>query len=764
MDEQLREAALEYHRVSPCGKISVTPTKGLTNQRDLALAYSPGVAAACELIVENPWEARNMTARGNLVAVVTNGTAVLGLGNIGPLAGKPVMEGKGCLFKKFAGIDVFDIEVDENDPDKLVDMIAALEPTFGGVNLEDIKAPECFYIERKLRERMKIPVFHDDQHGTAIIVAAAVLNGLKVVGKDIREVRLAGSGAGAAALACLDLLVKVGMRPENITIADSKGVVYAGRKEDMDPNKARYAQATSARTLAEIIEGADIFLGLSAAGVLKPEMLRYMARNPLILALANPEPEIRPEAAKAVRPDAIIATGRSDYPNQVNNVLCFPFIFRGALDVGATTINEEMKAACVHAIAELAHEEQSDIVANAYGNMPLSFGPEYLIPSPFDPRLIVKIAPAVAKAAMESGVATMPIADFAAYKEKLTQFVYHTGMIMRPVFAAAKQEPKRVVYAEGEDTRVLRAVQAVVDEGLARPILIGQPDVIARNIESLGLRIRPGENCEVVDPATDSRYEDFCHSYFSLMERRGASLEDARLTLRRSRTVIGSMLIRRGDADAMLCGTTGSYVSHLRNVSDVIGMRDGVATLAAMNLLMLPERTVFVCDTYVNPDPTAQQIAEMTLLAAHEVRRFGLVPRVALMSHSSFGSADTPSARKMRDALNLIRELDRALEVEGEMQGDAAMSSELLKQTFPSSRLKGDANLLIMPTLDAANISFNMLKMVAGGGVTVGPILLGLARPVHILTPTSSVRRIVNMTALAGVCAGVAEAPSGSID
>jgi malate dehydrogenase (oxaloacetate-decarboxylating)(NADP+) len=764
MDEQLREAALEYHRVSPCGKISVTPTKGLTNQRDLALAYSPGVAAACELIVENPWEARNMTARGNLVAVVTNGTAVLGLGNIGPLAGKPVMEGKGCLFKKFAGIDVFDIEVDENDPDKLVDMIAALEPTFGGINLEDIKAPECFYIERKLRERMKIPVFHDDQHGTAIIVAAAVLNGLKVVGKDIREVRLAGSGAGAAALACLDLLVKVGLRPENITIADSKGVVYAGRKEDMDPNKARYAQATSARTLAEIIEGADIFLGLSAAGVLKPEMLRYMARNPLILALANPEPEIRPEAAKAVRPDAIIATGRSDYPNQVNNVLCFPFIFRGALDVGATTINEEMKAACVYAIAELAHEEQSDIVANAYGNMPLSFGPEYLIPSPFDPRLIVKIAPAVAKAAMESGVATMPIADFAAYKEKLTQFVYHTGMIMRPVFAAAKQEPKRVVYAEGEDTRVLRAVQAVVDEGLARPILVGQPDVIARNIESLGLRIRPGENCEVVDPATDSRYEDFCHSYFSLMERRGASLEDARLTLRRSRTVIGSMLIRRGDADAMLCGTTGSYASHLRNVSDVIGMRDGVATLAAMNLLMLPERTVFVCDTYVNPDPTAQQIAEMTLLAAHEVRRFGLVPRVALMSHSSFGSADTPSARKMRDALNLIRELDRALEVEGEMQGDAAMSSELLKQTFPSSRLKGDANLLIMPTLDAANISFNMLKMVAGGGVTVGPILLGLARPVHILTPTSSVRRIVNMTALAGVCAGAAETPSGSID
>jgi malate dehydrogenase (oxaloacetate-decarboxylating)(NADP+) len=764
MDEQLRDAALEYHRLAPAGKISVTPTKGLTNQRDLALAYSPGVAAACELIAEKPWEARNMTARGNLVAVVTNGTAVLGLGNIGPLAGKPVMEGKGCLFKKFAGIDVFDIEVNENDPDKLVDMIAALEPTFGGINLEDIKAPECFYIERKLRERMNIPVFHDDQHGTAIIVAAAVLNGLKVVKKDIREVKLVGSGAGAAALACLDLLVKVGLPIENITISDSKGVVYAGRKEDMDPNKARYAQPTSARSLAEIIEGADIFLGLSAAGVLKPEMLKYMARDPLILALANPEPEIRPELAKEVRPDAIIATGRSDYPNQVNNVLCFPFIFRGALDVGATTINEEMKAACVHAIAELAHEEQSDIVASAYGDKPVSFGPEYLIPRPFDPRLIVKIAPAVAKAAMESGVATMPITDFAAYREKLTQFVYQTGMIMRPVFSAAKQSPKRVVYAEGEDARVLRAVQVVVDEGLAKPILIGQADAIARNIDTLGLRIRPGVDYEVVDPATDVRYEDAYHSYFSLMERHGVSLEDARLKLRRSRTVIGAMLIRRGDADAMLCGTSGSYASHLRNVSDVIGMHEGVTTLAAMNLLMLPERTVFVCDTYVNPDPTVQQIAEMTLLAAREVCRFGLVPRVALMSHSSFGSADTPSARKMRAALDLIRQREPGLEVEGEMQGDAAMSNEVLKQTFPNTRLKGDANLLIMPTLDAANISFNMLKMVAGGGITVGPILLGLAKSVHILTPTSSVRRIVNMTALAAVSAGAPDAVEGSID
>jgi malate dehydrogenase (oxaloacetate-decarboxylating)(NADP+) len=764
MDEQLREAALEYHRLAPAGKISVTPTKGLINQRDLALAYSPGVAAACELIVANPWEARNMTSRANLVAVITNGTAVLGLGNIGPLAGKPVMEGKGCLFKKFAGIDVFDIELDENDPDKLVDMIAAMEPTFGGINLEDIKAPECFYIERKLRERMNIPVFHDDQHGTAIIVAAAVLNGLKVVGKDIREVKLAGSGAGAAALACLDLLVAVGMKVENITISDSKGVVYAGRKEDMDPNKARYAQATSARRLADIVEGADIFLGLSAAGVLKPEMIKYMARDPLILALANPEPEIRPELAREVRPDAIIATGRSDYPNQVNNVLCFPFIFRGALDVGATTINEEMKAACVHAIAELAHEEQSDVVATAYGDKQVCFGPEYLIPRPFDPRLIVKIAPAVAKAAMESGVATMPITDFAAYREKLTQFVYQTGMIMRPVFSSAKQAEKRVVYAEGEDARVLRAVQVVIDEGLARPILIGQPDAIAANIEALGLRIRPGTDCELVDPATDSRYEDWYRNYYAQMARKGVSLEVARLALRRSRTLIGAMLIQGGDADAMLCGTSGAYESHLQKVSNVIGMREGVTTLAAMNLLMLPERTVFVCDTYVNPDPDAQQLADMTLLAAEEVRRFGLVPRVALMSHSSFGSADTPSARKMRDALALIRQRAPGLEVEGEMQGDAAMSRELLVQTFPGSRLKGDANLLIMPTLDAANISFNMLKMVAGGGITVGPILLGLARPVHILTPTSSVRRIVNMTALAGVGAAGLKAASGNID
>ncbi|MES2536264.1 MAG: NADP-dependent malic enzyme [Pseudomonadota bacterium] len=751
MDEQLREEALEYHRAIPHGKISVTPTKGLTHQRDLALAYSPGVAAACELIVATPSEASNMTSRGNLVAVVTNGTAVLGLGNIGPLAGKPVMEGKGCLFKKFAGIDVFDIEIDERDPDKLVDMIAALEPTFGGINLEDIKAPECFYIERKLRERMKIPVFHDDQHGTAIIVAAAVLNGLKVVGKDIQSVRLVGSGAGAAMLACLDLLVKIGLPMDNIVIADSKGVVYTGRKEDMDANKARYAKDTPARSLADLMEGADIFLGLSAAGVLKPEMVKHMARSPLILALANPEPEIRPELAKQARPDAIIATGRSDYPNQVNNVLCFPFIFRGALDVGATTINEEMKAACVYALAELAQEEQSDIVATAYGGQRVSFGPEFLIPRPFDPRLIVKIAPAVAKAAMQSGVATKPIEDLAAYRMQLSQFVYRTAMIMQPIFSKAKQLQKRVIYAEGEDERVLRAVQVVLDEGLARPVLIGQPDTIEENIRALGLRITLGTDCELVEPGNDRRYRAFYRDYFALMERKGVSLEDARLALRRSRTLIGSMLMRHGDADAMLCGMSGSYAVHLRYLIDVIGLHAGAATLAAMNLLLLPERTIFICDTYVNPDPTAEQLADMTLLAAEEVRHFGLTPRVALLSHSSFGSADTASARKMREALALIRQRAPDLEVEGEMPGDAALSKEVLKQSFPNARLTVDANLMIMPSLDAANISFNMLKMVAGGGVTVGPILLGLAKPVHILTPTASVRRIVNMTALAGV-------------
>ncbi|GIZ50148.1 NADP-dependent malic enzyme [Noviherbaspirillum aridicola] len=758
MDEQLRQAAIEYHRAAPRGKVSVQPTKGLTNQRDLALAYSPGVAAACELIVSDPREAGNMTSRGNLVAVVTNGTAVLGLGNIGPLAGKPVMEGKGCLFKKFAGIDVFDIEISETDPDRLVDIIASLEPTFGGINLEDIKAPECFYIERKLRERMKIPVFHDDQHGTAIIVAAAVLNGLQVVGKDIGSARLVGSGAGAAMIACLDLLVKVGLAPENITISDSKGVVYTGRSESMDPSKARYARPTEARTLADIMDGADIFLGLSTAGVLRPEMVERMARDPLILALANPEPEIRPEAAKAVRPDAIIATGRSDYPNQVNNVLCFPFIFRGALDVGATAINEDMKIATVHALAELAQEEQSDVVATAYGDRRMSFGPDYLIPNPFDPRLIVKIAPAVAKAAMDSGIAATPIPDLALYRQQLTHYVYRTGMIMRPVFSEAKEADRRVIYAEGEDERVLRAVQVAVDEGLARPVLVGRPDEIAASIRTLGLRIRPDSDFELVDPTGYPLYEELHQDYYRLMERKGISTEDARLALRRNRTLIGAMLMRRGEADAMLCGTSGAYGGHLRDLVDVIGMREDAGTLAAMNALLLPDRTIFVCDTYVNADPDAGQIAAMTLLAASEVRRFGLIPRVALLSHSSFGTADTPSSRKMRTALGMIRERAPDLEIEGEMPGDAALSLGLLKQTFPNARLTGDANLLIMPSLDAANISFNMVKMVAGGGITVGPILLGLARPAHILTPTASVRRIVNMTALAAVkAAGKAE-------
>ncbi|MEO7762687.1 MAG: NADP-dependent malic enzyme, partial [Casimicrobiaceae bacterium] len=730
MEDKLREAALEYHRLSPPGKISVNPTKSMATQRDLSLAYSPGVAAACELIVADPSEARNMTSRGNLVAVITNGTAVLGLGNIGPLAGKPVMEGKACLFKKFAGIDVFDLEIDEMDPDKLVDIIASLEPTFGGINLEDIKAPECFYIEKKLRERMKIPVFHDDQHGTAIIVGAAVLNGLKVVGKDMNTAKLVASGAGAAALACLDQLVSLGMLMENITVSDVVGVVYQGRTEQMDPNKSRYAKETSARKLAEIIEGADIFLGLSAAGVLTQDMVRKMAKDPLIFALANPEPEIRPELAKEVRPDAICATGRSDYPNQVNNVLCFPFIFRGALDVGATVINEEMKAATVRAIAALAEAEQSDIVAAAYGDQKVSFGRDYLIPRPFDPRLIVKIAPAVAKAAMDSGVATRPITDFNAYRMQLMQFVYHSGMTMRPIFDAAQQAPRRVVYAEGEDERVLRAVQVVIDEGLAKPILIGRPEVVFSRVENMGLRIKPGTNCELVDPENDPRYAEAYREYHALTERRGVSLDEAKLRMRRNSTVIGAMLVRRGDADAMLCGTYGSYNSHLKHVAEVIGMRPGVKAFAALNMLILPERTLFICDTYVNPDPSAEQVADMTLMAAEAVRRFGLVPRVALLSDSSFGSSDSPSALKMRAALALLNTREPTLEVEGEMHGDEALSAAMLKQVFPSAKLTGDANLLIMPTRDAANISFNLLKAASGGGITVGPILLGAARPV----------------------------------
>ena len=751
MDEQLRKSALDYHRLPTPGKISVIPTKGLINQRDLALAYSPGVAAACEEIVNDPGSARSYTARGNLIGVITNGTAVLGLGAIGPLAAKPVMEGKGVLFKKFAGIDVFDIEINERDPDKLVDIIASLEPTFGGINLEDIKAPECFYIEKKLRSRMRIPVFHDDQHGTSIIVGAAVLNGLKVVGKDIGKVKLVCSGAGAAALACLDLLVSLGLPMNNIWVADIKGVVYAGRKEDMDENKVRYAKDTQARTLADLIPDADIFLGLSAAKVLKPELVKKMAQKPLILALANPEPEILPDEARAVRPDAVIATGRSDYPNQVNNVLCFPFIFRGALDVGATAINEEMKLAAVRAIAELAQAEQSDIVAIAYGEQNLSFGRDYLIPKPFDPRLIVKIAPAVAKAAMESGVATRPIADFPAYHQQLSQFVYHSGLIMRPVFAVAKKNPSRVVFCEGEDERVLRAVQVVVDEGVARPILIARPEVLNPRIEKFGLRIRPGHDFEMVNPNSDPRFRDYWQEYYALMQRKGVSVEYAKREVMRRTTLIGSLMVRRGDADAMLCGTIAEHSLHLGYVANVIGLRKGVNQFAAMNMLILPKRTLFICDTYVNPDPTPMQLAEIAMLAADEVQRFGIVPKIALLSHSNFGSSRNPSAQKMSSVRDILEQKAAHLEVEGEMHGDAALDEGIRMRIFPNSRLTGEANLLIMPTLDAANISFNLLKITAGEGITVGPMLLGAAKPVHILTPTATVRRLVNMAALASV-------------
>ena len=750
MDDRIRSAALEYHLHPKPGKIAVTPTKSLTNQSDLSLAYSPGVAAACDEIVADPANAYKYTSRGNLVAVVSNGTAVLGLGDIGPLAGKPVMEGKGVLFKKFAGIDVFDIEIDEKDPDKLVDIIASLEPTFGGINLEDIKAPECFYVEAKLRERMKIPVFHDDQHGTAIITAAAVLNGMRVVGKDIAKVKLVCSGAGAAAIACLDLLVSVGLDRKNVYACDSKGVIHTGR-ENLDASKARYVQATDARTLADAMPGADIFLGLSAKGVLKPEMVKTMAPNPLILAMANPEPEILPEDAKAVRPDAIIGTGRSDYPNQVNNVLCFPFMVRGALDVGATTINEAMKIAAVRAIAELAHAEQSEVVAAAYGKEELAFGPEYLIPKPFDPRLIVKVAPAVAEAAMESGVATRPIADMAAYRQQLNEFVYHTGLLMRPIFAAAKKSPARIVFCEGEDDRVLRAVQTVIDEGLARATVIGRPQVVESRIAQHGLRMRPGVDFELVNPDSDPRHKELWQDYYELTCRKGIGIEYAKRETRRRTTLIGAMLIRHGDADGMICGTFGRHALHLKYIADVIGRKPGVESFHAINMLLLPNRTLFIGDTYVNYDPTPEQVAEMTVLAAEEVRRFGLVPKVALLSHSSFGTEDTPTAIKMRRALELIVQRAPDLEVEGEMHGDAALSEDIRRQVFPPSRLKGPANLLVMPTLDAANIAFNLLKTAAGDGLTVGPMLLGAAKPVHILTPTATVRRIVNVTALLSV-------------
>jgi malate dehydrogenase (oxaloacetate-decarboxylating)(NADP+) len=750
MADSLREAALAYHRTPKPGKLEITATKPLANQRDLALAYSPGVAAACDAIVEDPGEAAHLTARANLVAVITNGTAVLGLGAIGPLASKPVMEGKAVLFKKFAGIDVFDIEVSELDAAKFIDIVAALEPTFGGINLEDIKAPECFEIEAELRARMKIPVFHDDQHGTAIIVTAAVYNGLRLVGKELDQVKLVTSGAGAAALACLNLLVAMGVRRENIWVTDIAGVVYQGREEQMDRWKEAYAQATDARTLDDVIDGADIFLGLSAPGVLKPEMAARMAEHPIIMALANPVPEIMPEEAKKVRPDAIICTGRSDYPNQVNNVLCFPYIFRGALDVGATSINEEMKIACVKALADLAQAEPSEVVAKALGGEAPAFGPDYLIPSAFDPRLILEIAPAVARAAMDSGVATRPLEDFKAYCEDLTRFVFRSGMIMKPIFQRAQQNPARLIYSDGEDERVLRAVQVVVDEGLAQPILVGRPAVIERRIERLALRLRPGEDFELIDPQDDPRYQDYWQTYHGIMERKGVIPDTARTVARTDTTVIAALAIHRGEADAMLCGLEGGYQKHLDHVIDIFGLAEGVRDCSAVNMLILSSGTYFLADTYVTPDPTAEEIAEMTLMAAAHVRRFGTEPKVALLSHANFGSADTPSARKMRAALALLHAQAPDLEVEGEMHGDAALNEELRQRIFPNSRLKGSANLLILPNLDAANIAYNLIKAMANG-LSVGPILIGLARPAHILTPSVTARGIVNMSALAVV-------------
>jgi malate dehydrogenase (oxaloacetate-decarboxylating)(NADP+) len=749
-DDSLKEAALEYHRLPKPGKLAVVATKPLANQRDLALAYSPGVAAACEAIVADPAAAAEVTSRANLVAVVTNGTAVLGLGAIGPLAAKPVMEGKAVLFKKFADIDVFDLEINETDPKKLIDIVASLEPTFGGINLEDIKAPECFEIESKLRERMKIPVMHDDQHGTAIIVAAALMNGLEVVGKAIDRVKIVTSGAGAAALACLDLLVALGFPIENIVVSDIVGVVYEGRKELMDPRKARYARKTNARTLADAIKGADIFLGLSAPGVLKPEMVASMAERPIVFALANPTPEIMPEEVKAIRPEAVIATGRSDYPNQVNNVLCFPYIFRGALDVGATSINEAMKIACVQAIARLARAEVSDVASSAYGGESLQFGADYLIPRPFDPRLIMEIAPAVAKAAMESGVATRPIENWAAYKERLQQFVFRSGLVMKPLFDRARHAPKRVVYAEGEEERVLAAAQTAIDEGLAKPILIGRRSVMQKRVERLGLRLQEGRDFELVDPENDHRYKEYWTLYHSLTERRGVSPDVARDIVRTRPTVIAALMVRRGEADAMLCGTVGRFHRHLEHVSAVLGRAPGSHAFAAMTAIILPTGTYFLADTEANPDPTEDEIAETTIHSAAVIRRFGIVPKAALLSHSNFGTDTSATARKMRRALGLVLQRDPELEVEGEMRADLAVDEQIRARLFPSSRLTGKANLLVMPNLDASNIALNLLRLL-GQGTSIGPILLGAGKPAHVLSPSLTVRGIVNMTAIAVV-------------
>ena len=747
--EGLRRAALIYHEQPTPGKLAISATKQLTNQRDLALAYSPGVAAPCEEIVKDPNNAFRYTARGNLVAVITNGTAVLGLGNIGPLASKPVMEGKAVLFKKFAGVDVFDIEINESDPARLVDVIAALEPTFGAINLEDIKAPDCFYVERELRKRLKIPVFHDDQHGTAITVGAALINALKVAGKRPGEVKLVTSGAGAAALACLNLLLHLGLRRENIFVTDLAGVVYQGRTELMDEDKVQFAQATSARSLGEVIEGADVFLGLSAGGVLKSEMVRKMADRPIIFALANPNPEITPEEVKSVRSDAIMATGRTDYPNQVNNVLCFPYIFRGALDSGASTITLEMEIAAVHAIAELAQAEQSEVVAAAYAGEKLVFGPDYLIPKPFDPRLMMKIAPAVAEAAAQSGVAQRPITDLQAYVERLQSFVYASGTTMKPIFAAAKLATrKRVAYAEGEEERVLRACQIVVDEGLARPTLIGRPAVISQRIEKFGLRLREGRDYDIVNVEQDERYRDFWQTYHRMMERRGVTVQMAKIEMRRRLTLIGSMLLHKGDVDGLIVGTWGTTRIHLEHIDQVVGRRPGVSTYACMNGLMLPGRQVFLVDTHVNYDPSAEQLCEITTMAAEEMMRFGIKPKAALLSHSNFGSSDQPSALKMRRTLQLLRESAPWLEVDGEMHGDIALDPKARQTGMPHSTLSGEANLLVLPNIDAANISYNLLKTAAGGNIAIGPVLLGAAKPVHILTASTTVRRIVNMTAL----------------
>ena len=764
MEANFRKAALEYHEQGRPGKISVTPTKQLSNQRDLALAYSPGVAAACEEIVADPQNASRYTARANLVGVITNGTAVLGLGNIGALASKPVMEGKAVLFKKFAGIDVFDIEINENDPDKLVDIIAGLEPTFGGINLEDIKAPECFIVERKLRERMRIPVFHDDQHGTAICVSAAFLNGLKVVGKDISNIKVAVSGAGAAALACLDLLVDLGLPLENIWVSDIEGVVYKGRTTLMDPDKERFAQETDARTLDDIMQDVDVFLGLSAGGVLKPAMVAKMAPRPLILALANPNPEILPEDAHAVRDDVVMATGRSDYPNQVNNVLCFPYIFRGALDVGATTITRGMEKAAVHAICQLAQEEQNDVVAAAYGTYDISFGPHYFIPKPFDPRLIVRIAPAVALAAMEEGVATRPLTDLESYLGQLQKFVYHSGSFMKPLFSIAKDLVReggkaRIVFTEGEDERVLRAVQVVVDEKIAKPILVGRPAVLAARIEKYGLRIRLGQDVEVTNPDYDERFHLYWTTYWEMMCRRGISKEMARVEMRRRLTLIGAMMVHLGDADGMICGTVGAYGDHLRFIDEVIGKSPGAKTYAAMNILLLAERTIALADTHVNDNPDAEQIAEITIAAAAEMCRLKIEPKVALLSRSNFGTGSSASGEKMRKALELVRQLAPDLEIDGEMHGDCALDEKLRRRILPSTTLSGEANLLVCPNVDSGNIAYNLLKTTAGGNIAVGPFLLGANAPVHILTSSSTVRRIMNMAALTVLDANTPRTP-----